>query len=148
MGGYYAPRAAAFEKRFKACVAWGAHYDYHEVWVQRRKVLEAGGTDASGYMFQLLYVMGVDTADAALRKLEDYKLAGVAERIECPLLITHGELDAIVPVEMAYRLYEHAGSRKKELKIFTAEEGGCEHIQLDNRTLGVTYVSDWLAEVL
>ena len=24
LGGYYAPRAAAFEKRFKCCVAWGA----------------------------------------------------------------------------------------------------------------------------
>ena len=28
-GGYYAPRAAAFEKRYAACVAWGPHYDYH-----------------------------------------------------------------------------------------------------------------------
>lgn len=28
MGGYYAPRAAAFEKRFAACVAWGGHFDY------------------------------------------------------------------------------------------------------------------------
>ncbi len=148
MGGYYAPRAAAFEKRFKACVAWGAHYDYHAVWVERRRVLESGGTDASGYIFQLLSVMGVKTADEALRKLEDFRLAGVAEKIECPILITHGEQDAIVPVEMAYRLYEHAGSKRKELKIFTAEEGGCEHIQLDNRTLGVTYVTDWLAEVL
>ena len=27
LGGYFAPRAAAFEKRFKACVAWGAVYD-------------------------------------------------------------------------------------------------------------------------
>ena len=28
LGGYYAPRAAAFEKRFAACVAWGAQWDY------------------------------------------------------------------------------------------------------------------------
>ena len=27
LGGYFAPRCAAFEKRFKACVAWGAIYD-------------------------------------------------------------------------------------------------------------------------
>ena len=35
LGGYFAPRAAAFEKRFKACVAWGAQYDYHAVWKSR-----------------------------------------------------------------------------------------------------------------
>jgi hypothetical protein len=26
LGGYYAPRAAAFEKRFKLCIAWGANH--------------------------------------------------------------------------------------------------------------------------
>ena len=31
-GGYYAPRAAAFEPRYAACVAWGPHFDYHAVW--------------------------------------------------------------------------------------------------------------------
>ncbi len=148
MGGYYAPRAAAFEKRFKACVAWGAHYDYHDVWVQRRKVLESKGTEASSPIFHLLWVMGVETMDQAMEKLKDYTLEGVAEMIECPTLITHGERDAIVPVEIAYRLYEKIGSNKKELKIFTAEEGGCQHIMLDNKTLGTAYVSDWLAENL
>ena len=34
-GGYYAPRAAAFEKRYAACVAWGPHFDYHAVWEKR-----------------------------------------------------------------------------------------------------------------
>ena len=27
LGGYYAPRAAAFEKRIKLVVAWGANHD-------------------------------------------------------------------------------------------------------------------------
>src|SRR6185503_12426127 len=35
LGGYYAPRAAAFEKRVKACVAWAAIYDYQAVWYRR-----------------------------------------------------------------------------------------------------------------
>jgi hypothetical protein len=34
-GGYYAPRVAAFEKRYAACVAWGPHYDYHAVGEKR-----------------------------------------------------------------------------------------------------------------
>jgi hypothetical protein len=36
----------------------------------------------------------------------------------------------------------------KTLKIFTAEEGGSEHCQGDNRQLGANYVADWLAETL
>src|SRR3989339_1098815 len=35
LGGYYAPRSASFEKRFRACVAWGAQWDYHAVWIRR-----------------------------------------------------------------------------------------------------------------
>ena len=32
LGGYYAPRAAAFEKRIKACLALGGPYDWQEAW--------------------------------------------------------------------------------------------------------------------
>jgi alpha-beta hydrolase superfamily lysophospholipase len=35
LGGYYAPRGAAFEKRITACVAWGAMWDYGLRWQQR-----------------------------------------------------------------------------------------------------------------
>lgn len=148
MGGYYAPRAAAFEKRFKACVAWGAHYDYHASWVRRRKSLESGGTEASTPIYTLPLVMGVESMEEAMEKVKAFTLEGVAEKITCPMLITHGERDNIAPVETAYLLYEKVGSKKKHLKIFTAAEGGCQHIQYDNRTLGVTYVSDWLKENL
>jgi dipeptidyl aminopeptidase/acylaminoacyl peptidase len=148
MGGYYAPRAAAFEKRYAACVAWGAHWDYHANWVKRRKVLESGGSKVSAPHFQLPWVMGEPDMDAAMKKLEKYKLAGVAEEIECPVLITHGENDSISPSETARQLYEGVGSKVKTLKIFTAEEGGSEHCQGDNRQLGANYVADWLAETL
>ena len=32
LGGYYAPRAAAFEKRLKACISLGGPYDWSEIW--------------------------------------------------------------------------------------------------------------------
>ena len=148
MGGYYAPRAAAFEKRFAACVAWGGHFDYHATWVTRRKILESGGNRVSAPHFQLPWVMGMPDMDSAMKKTEAYKLAGVAEKITCPFLVTHGEDDSISPVENARLLYNAVSSRKKTLKIFTAEEGGSEHCQGDNRFLGATYVADWLAENL
>ena len=106
MGGYYAPRIAAFEKRYKACVAWGAHFDYHATWVTRRREMESGGTKVTSAKFHLPWVLGVPDMDAAMKKLENYRLEGVAGKIDCPILITHGECDTIVPVAMAHKLYE------------------------------------------
>ena len=148
MGGYLAPRAAAMEPRFAACVAWGGHFDYHEAWIRRRREMESGGTRVSAPHFHLLWVLGVADMDAAMKKLKDYTLAGVAEKISCPFLVVHGEHDSIVPVDYARRLYEAVASRNKKLKIFTAEEGGAEHCQGDNRVLGANYVADWLADNL
>lgn len=146
MGGYYAPRIAAFEKRYSACVAWGAHYDYHAVWLNRRKEMDAGGTRVSSAKFHLPWVLGMPDMDAAMKKLENYTLDKVAKDISCPVLITHGEKDTIVPVEMAHKLYAAIGSKDKTLKIFTADEGGSEHTQGDNRPLGSNFVADWVMD--
>ncbi len=148
MGGYLAPRACGFEPRYAACVAWGGHFDYHAAWLRRRREMESGGTKVSAPHFHLMWVLGVPDMDAAMKKLERYTLAGVAEKIECPFLVTHGENDSIVPVEYAKQLYEAVGSKDKTLRIFTAEEGGSEHCQGDNRVLGSNYVADWVMDHL
>lgn len=148
MGGYYAPRAAAMEPRFAACVAWGGHFDYHEAWVRRRKIMESGGTKLSAPPFQLPWVLGMPDMEACMKKLEGYRLAGVAEKIKCPFYCIHGENDNIVPLEFAQRLYEIVGSKDKTLKILTAHDGGSDHCQEDNRQVGVNLVADWLAERL
>jgi alpha-beta hydrolase superfamily lysophospholipase len=146
LGGYYAPRIAAFEKRYAACVAWGAHYDYHAVWVDRWKHMQAGGKNASSAAFQLPWVLGTPDMDSALEKVKDFKLAGVAERIECPTLIVHGENDTIVPPHWAEKLHAAVGAKEKHLKIFTPADGGSEHCHGDNRVVGSNYIADWLAD--
>ena len=148
MGGYYAPRAAAMDPRFAACVAWGGHFDYHESWVRRRKIMESGGTKVSAPGFQLPWVLGMPDMDACMKKLEKYRLAGVAEKIRCPFFCIHGENDNIVQVEFAQRLYDAVGSANKTLKVLTAHDGGSEHCQEDNRQVGANIVADWLMDNL
>ena len=53
-----------------------------------------------------------------------------------------------MPVAEAHKLYERVGSKNKTLKIFTAEEGGAEHCQVDNRQLGVDFIGDWLLKTM
>ena len=49
---------------------------------------------------------------------------------------------------VAQQLYDSVGSRDKTLKIFTAEEGGAEHVQVDNRQVGIDVICDWLSDRL
>jgi fermentation-respiration switch protein FrsA (DUF1100 family) len=57
----------------------------------------------------------------------------VVEQIAVPFLIVHGENDRQIPLEYAHRSYEQAGnSPKRELRVFTSEEGAAEHIGLDH----------------
>ncbi|MFC1491081.1 alpha/beta hydrolase family protein [Nitrospinota bacterium] len=143
MGGYYAPRIAAFEHRYAACLTWGAHFDYHEVWLHRRNVLEAGGTISSSAIWQLPWVLGRPDMDSAMEKCRDYTLEGVAEKIQIPICITHGQDDNIVPVDMAHRLFAACGSPEKELKIFTVEDGGSQHCVFDNMPMISGWIADW-----
>jgi dipeptidyl aminopeptidase/acylaminoacyl peptidase len=146
LGGYYAPRAAAFEPRFKACVSWGAIWDYHATW--KKRVDKAFQASLSVPGEHIMWVLGVDNIDDSLKKLEGFRLAGVAEKVQCPYLLTHGERDAQIPMEDARALFAAIGAKDKTFKVFTFEEGGYEHCQGDNLTIGIAYIGDWLAERL
>ena len=146
LGGYYAPRAAAFEPRFKACVSWGAIWDYHATWKKRAEKAFQASLSVPGE--HIMWVLGVNNIEDALAMLEGFRLAGVAEKVECPYLLTHGERDAQIPMEDARALFNAIGAKDKTLKVFTFEEGGYEHCQGDNLTIGIAYIGDWLADRL
>jgi naringenin degradation protein FdeB len=147
-GGYYAPRIVAFDKRYCACVAFGAMHWNMEEWVDgiRRAVRTDAKSSAQSH-FQVPWAFGAKDLDQAVDMAKRFNLAGVAGKIECPLLVVHGENDRIVPLDSAKKLYEAAGSKRKHLKIFTATEGGAEHCQVDNRQVGVDYIADWLTPI-
>jgi dienelactone hydrolase len=72
-GGYYAARVAAFERRYRAGVAFAAlHWDL-AAWqreIKRRHAQEPTHTAQSNFHFR--WVMGCDTVDAAIRKAERF----------------------------------------------------------------------------
>ena len=145
-GGYYAPRIAAFERRYAACVCLGAlHWDLH-AWQKRiKEQLAADPTKSAQSNFQFQWILGLSDSDAALERAKLFSLAGIAGRIACPVLVTHGANDRVVPVQAAHDLYAALKTPKKTLKIFTPEEGGAEHCQVDDRPLGISYIADWIA---
>src|SRR5580765_8210483 len=145
-GGYYAPRIAAFERRYAACVCLGAlHWDLHAWQSKIKEQLKADPKKSAQSNFQFQWILGLDDSDAALERSREFSLAGVADKITCPVLITHGANDRVVPVEAAHKLHAALTTKKKTLRIFTAEEGGAEHCQVDNRPLGINYIADWIS---
>jgi dienelactone hydrolase len=146
LGGYFAPRAAAFEKRFALVVAWGANHDWGAV--QRRRLEREGERPVPHYWEHVLWVWGHTDLDEFIRFADGVRLDGVVERITVPFLIAHGADDRQIPLEYAHRSYDQAvNSPRRELRIFTAEEGANEHIGLDHLPHVSTFVADWVAEV-
>jgi alpha-beta hydrolase superfamily lysophospholipase len=149
LGGYYAPRAASMDHRFACCISWGPEWDYHTKWQERLARIERGEVLSLSVPWQhLLWVFGVKTREEAFKKLEGFKLDGVIQKMKCPYLLMHGEGDQQAPFEHARKMIEAAGSERKELKIFTREEGGYHHCQVDNVSIGSAYMWDWLVDVL
>ncbi len=146
LGGYYAPRCAAMDKRYKACIAWGAIWDYHATWVRRIERLKQAALPVPAD--HLLWACGVKTFDEALEKIEGFRLDGIAQQVECPFLLMHGAEDAQVSMAEAQQLFDAIGSKDKTFRIFTAEEGGAQHCQRDYLTLACDVSADWLEEKL
>ena len=146
LGGYYAPRCAAMEPRFAACIAWGAIWDYHATW--KRRIEQNFRTSLSVPGHHIAWIFGVVTLQEALVKLENYRLDGVVQNMRCPFLITHGADDEQVPVEDAEALYRASGSPDKTMRVFTAQEGGAQHCQRDYNSIAITTMFDWLVEKL
>jgi len=148
LGGYYAPRAAAFETRLAACVAWGARWDNTG---SHGRILRdsSAARSVTNWLEHALWYYGAANADQAYEKIAAMSLEGVVQRIRCPLLVVHGAGDRQVPLEQAERTVREAtSSPRAELRVFTAAEGGAEHVGGDLFSPTIDFIADWVAEVL
>jgi dipeptidyl aminopeptidase/acylaminoacyl peptidase len=147
LGGYYAPRAVAFEPRFAAGAVWGANHDWAEV--QQRRLRREGENPVPHYWAHVMWVFGAKDMEDFHAKSTGMCLDGVMERIKVPFLITHGKADRQIALEYAQRSFDQlTNSTRRELRVFTEREGGVEHVGADNMSFGRDYIADWFAETL
>lgn len=132
-GAYAAPRAAALEKRIKACISIGGFYEMAGIWDR----LPNGVKDTLQFGF------GVESHAAARRCAEAYTLAGVLKQMTCPLLIVHSGLDTVCPVEESERMRWEA-HEVAELVVFPEGNHVCDNIPYKVRPL----MADWIARQL
>jgi 2,6-dihydroxypseudooxynicotine hydrolase len=132
MGGYYAPRVAAFEPRIKAVAPIGGPYNFGECWDQLPMLTRETFVHHSG---------AANEAEGHERALQ-LSLAGVAERITQPMLIIFGKLDRLIPWQQAERLAAEAPNA--ELVMYPDGNHVCNNLPYKYRPL----VGDWMREQL
>jgi dienelactone hydrolase len=134
LGGYYAPRAAAFEPRIKACIALSGPWSFGEAW--------DGLPELTREAFRLRSHCATQ-ADAKKVALTLSLGGGVAERIHCPLFIVAGRQDRVVPWQDAERL---ARSAQGPVEFMLIEDGN--HVANNRAYRWRLQTADWMAEQL
>jgi pimeloyl-ACP methyl ester carboxylesterase len=130
LGGYYAPRAAAYEKRFKACIALSGPFDWAELW--------DGLPELTRETFKVRSHSKSDSD--AKRVAATLTMREAAKNITCPIFIVAGRQDRLVPAAHAERL---AKSVSGPAELLMVEDGGHNANNRPYRYRSRT--ADWLA---
>jgi dipeptidyl aminopeptidase/acylaminoacyl peptidase len=133
LGGYYAPRTVAFEKRIKAAIANCGPYNWGALWDKLPELTRAA------------YVRRSHSSSEAEahKKAFQLSLEGVAERIECPLFVIAAGLDRLCPPEDAERLAREA---RGPVELLVIEDGN--HVAHNRFYKYRAKSADWMARQL
>ena len=165
-GGYWVPRALAFEHRIAAGVADPGVWDVSEAFLRNlpkfvRDMLDAGKKTQFDQMIQMgtasnarakgmlrfrMRPYGMASFYDVFHAARDYNLAEVAGRIRCPMLITDPESEQFFPGQ-ARKLYD-ALECPKQIVRFTREQGAGEHCEVAAPGYRDYCIYNWLDETL
>jgi pimeloyl-ACP methyl ester carboxylesterase len=161
MGGYFAPRAVAFEKRITAVIANSLLPNLRPVimallGVDPRAPYAADTSDKIDFSEPMKkYILTnvrqrLGMAGASLPALFDelgqFSLAGLEGKITCPLLSVSGEGEGPLMNALGHDFYEKLSCPKTE-RLVRLIEGGEAHCQMNNPSLKHQIEFDWLDEV-
>ncbi len=130
-GGFIAPRAAALEKRIKACVSLSGFFGLDEFEFPLSAKLHClknmKVADESGW--------------AQVRK--EYTLKNVIHNFPCPLLVVTGSEEKVVPVAQSAKIFDEA-PEPKDMKIYE----GFGHCVYYEEPAVLPYIANWMRERL
>jgi len=132
LGGHYVVRAAAFEPRVRACASISGSYRVLDSW--------AGRPRANRMAYQARAHLSTEAETEAF--LESYDLAGVAERVTCPLYVVAGTKDRLTPSSAGERIAAEAQGPV----VLEIVEGG-NHVVNNMPYRYRPQVADWFVDV-
>ena len=132
LGGYYAPRVAAFEPRIKAVVGLSGSFCFGEIW--------EGLPPMTRETFALKSRAAND--EEARERAMALDLSGVCERIDVPALYVTGKLDRLIPWEQTERQAKETPDG--QFVCYPAGNHGCSNMPYRARPA----IADWMRERL
>ena len=155
-GGHIAFKAARFDTRIRAMIANPPMPDvFRSVLAQqkghnRHDPVSRTAFDQIVWRFGLKISFNPKDIAARFGKAWDYLTNGKVDvkQIRCPALVIAGEGEAPVTLQIVRECFEQLPNPKKKMVIFTREQGGEAHCQVDNLALPNRTMFDWLDEVL
>jgi len=152
MGGYLAPRAAAFEDRIDGVVAYDVCFDLYEA-AQRtfgavkQNPLAMKNPGVSWAYHNALWTLGTTNPEDTLNTFSNYRLAPVADRIRQDVLILAGSEDHFIPFHQVADFEKSLiNARSVTTQTFDRASGGGEHCQCGATSLVHAAVFDWLLQ--
>lgn len=131
-GGFLALQAACFEPRLKSAACVGGFYDFSG-WDNYSSLMKTNFT----------FLFGKDNWDEAKEFSQGLTLKGILQQVKCPLLVVHGKLDKIAPVETLQKIKEETAT-EVELVIYDQGNHVCNNIAYLYRPL----IADWTKKKL
>ena len=169
LGGYLAPRAAAFEQRISRVIAFNVIYDFFEVMVRRRGwafevALRLFTSFRLGFLVnpmarlrmrrdpfvawgiqQGMSVLGVDSPYRYVLETKKYHTRDISHLITQDFLLTAGTKDHFIPLDLFHRQAEILTNvRSFTGRIFTEAEGNQNHCQVGNIEPALAFIADWI----
>lgn len=163
-GGYWVPRAVAFEKRIAAAIADPGVVDVSTAWtstlpkpmlalLSADRKMEFDGymakslaPESKSYLAFRMRPFGFDSYYDTFKAVQQYNLQDIAGQIRCPMLITAPVNEAFWPGQ-SQQLYGLLSSPKK-LVSFTESDGADLHCEVKGTGIRDLRVFDWLDETL
>ena len=171
-GGFFALRAAAFEKRIKHVVAYDAMDNGLEVMTHIfpglicryvRRLIKSGNETklirvltkiskksvlADWMLAQGQFITGTDSIPAMYQSISKHNLTGLYEKIDQDVLLLAGEKDHYIPMCQFERCRERIKKAKSMTsRCFTKKEGGEQHCQIGNHSIAVDAILDWIERI-
>lgn len=151
-GGHIAFKAARFDSRLKAVIANPAMPDVFRAVLAQQKghnrhdPISRTAFDQIAWRFGLKISFNPRDIAARFAKAYDYLTNGKVDprQISLPVMCIAGAGEAQITLDIARECHEKLPNPRKKLLIFTREQGGEAHCQIDNLSLPNSAIFDWL----
>ena len=172
LGGYLAPRAAAFEKRITKVIGWSVFPDFFDILLADdpkllRVVMDGMYKRGHAGVFNKLYkkmmekselvkwnlrhgMYAYDAPDPVgyVQKIRQFTLKGIGDKVTQDMLILAGRSDHMIPPSLFHEEFDLLpNTRSLALQLYTDRDDAGSHCNMGNMKLALDTMIRWMDQI-